>query len=199
MDEPDKARDAVSSLLRADPTYEPGPPPQLAELVKAVRRAETTVQVASVSKTNESLREAPATVVVLTAEEIERRGYNDLEEMIHDLPGFDVSRSNGEVYSSFYQRGFRSKANDRNLLLLDGVEQNELTSNSALLSRQYPMSAIERVEVVYGPASTMYGANAYTGVISVLSKEPESLIAEGRRFGYAVRPVAAPSTRVSSI
>ncbi|HKV08927.1 MAG TPA: TonB-dependent receptor [Thermoanaerobaculia bacterium] len=184
LDELAKARDAVSALLRTDPAFEPGPPPQFAELVRKVRREEATVQVASVSKTNENVREAPATVLVLTAEEIERRGYLDLEEMLHDLPGFDISRGNGEAYSNFYQRGFRSNLNDRNLLLVDGVEQNDLSSNIVYLSRQYPLSNIERVEMVYGPASTMYGANAYTGVIHILTKEPEALLTEGKRFGY---------------
>lgn len=185
MDEPEKAREAVSALLRTDPAFEPGPPAQFAQLVQEVRREEATVQVASVSKTKESLREAPATVVVLTAEEIGRRGYIDFEEMLHDLPGFDISRGNGEAYSNFYMRGLRSNFNDRNLLLLDGVEQNDLASNIvSILSRQYSLSDVERVEVVYGPASTLYGANAYTGVISILTKEPEALIAEGRRFGY---------------
>lgn len=186
MDEPEKARDAVSALLRADPTFDPGPPPPFANLVQEVRREEVTAQVASVSKTAESLREAPATVVVVTGEEIQRRGYLDLEELLYDLPGFDVTRGNGEIYSSFYQRGFRSSFNDRNLLLLDGVEQNELSSNAAFLSRQYALSNIERVEVVYGPASTMYGANAYTGVINVVTRSPEALIG-GRRFGFSAQ------------
>lgn len=187
LDESEKAHEAVSALLRIDPAFEPGPPPQLTELVQQVRREEATVLVSSVSKTNESLREAPATAMVVTGEQLERRGYLDLEEMLHDLPGFDVSRGNGEIYSTYYQRGFRSNTNDRNLLLLDGVEQNDLSTNIVYLSRQYPLSTIERVEVIYGPASTMYGANAYTGVISILSKEPEALLAEGRRFGYQVQ------------
>src|SRR5579872_4408726 len=126
VDDLGKAREEISTLLRIDSAFEPGPPPRFAALVAEVRRAEQTAQVASVSKTKESLREAPATVVVITGEEIEKRGYHDLEEVFHDLPGFDISRSNGEVYSTLYQRGFRSNNSDRNLLLLDGVEQNDL-------------------------------------------------------------------------
>ena len=189
LDRSEEARAAVAALLRADPSYGPGPPPKFARLVEEVRRAEVTAQTSSVSKTTESLREAPATVVVVTGEEIERRGYLDLEELLYDLPGFDVSRSNGEIYSSFYMRGFRSNLNDRNLLLLDGVEQAELTGNVVLLSRQYALSNIDRVEVVYGPASTMYGANAYTGVINILTKSPEALIGD-RRFGFSAQGAA---------
>jgi outer membrane receptor for ferrienterochelin and colicin len=178
-----KAREEISTLLRVDSAFEPGPPPRFAALVAEVRREQATAQVASVSRTKESLREAPATVVVITGEEIERRGYHDLEEVFHDLPGFDISRSNGEVYSTLYQRGFRSNTNDRNLLLLDGVEQNDLGTNAVYLSRQYPLSNIDRIEVVYGPTSTMYGANAYTGVISILTKDPEAIVPEGASLG----------------
>jgi outer membrane receptor for ferrienterochelin and colicins len=187
-DEPAKARQAVSDMLRANPAFEAGPPPRFAQLVAQVRREESTVQVTSVSKSSESLREAPATVMVVTAEEIERRGYLDLEQVLHDLPGFDISRTGDLVYSSIFQRGFHAQG--RNLLLLDGVEQNDISSNAAQLSRQYALSNIDRVEVVYGPASTMYGANAFTGVINIITKEPEALIAEDKRLGLTVQATA---------
>jgi outer membrane receptor for ferrienterochelin and colicins len=178
-----KAREEVSTILRIDSTFEPSPPPRFAALVAQVLREEQTAQVTSVSKTAESLREAPATVVVVTGEQIRRRGYTDLEQLLHDLPGFDFSRSNGLVYSEVYQRGYNSFLNERSLLLVDGVEQNNLSSGGMYLSRQFAMSNIDRVEVIYGPASTMYGANAYTGVISVLTKAPRDLVAEGKRLG----------------
>jgi outer membrane receptor for ferrienterochelin and colicins len=180
-DEPEKARKEVSAILRLDSTFEGGQPPRFAALVAQVKREEQTTQVASVSKTNESLREAPATVVVVTANEIQRRGYLDLEQLLHDLPGFDISRLNGDIYSNIYQRGYRS-GNDRLLFLVDGVEQNELSSNILYLSRQFPLTNIDRVEVIYGPASTMYGANAYTGVISIITKDAEALTGD-KAFG----------------
>lgn len=183
-DNPEKARKEVSAILRLDPTFEGGQPPRFAELVAQVKREEQTTQVASVSKTNESLREAPATVVVVTADEIQRRGYLDLEQLLHDLPGFDISRLNGDIYSNIYQRGYRSP-NDRLLFLIDGVEQNELSSGILYLSRQYPLTNIDRVEVIYGPASTMYGANAYTGVISILTRDAERIVPENHMTGFA--------------
>jgi outer membrane receptor for ferrienterochelin and colicins len=189
-DEPAKARQAVSDLLRADPTFEPGPPPRFGQLVAEVRRAQATVEVTSVSKTKESLFEAPATVVVITGEEIERRGYLDLEQVLHDLPGLDSATTRDYNYSTIAVRGFVSGNTGRNLLLLDGVEQNDLSTNALYLSRQYPLSNVDRVEVVYGPASTIYGANAYTGVISVITKQPEALIAEDKRLGVVVQAAA---------
>ena len=184
LDELDLAREAIRGLLRLDPGYQAPAveSPRLVRLVAEVRAASGTVQVTSVSKTGESLREAPGTVVVLTAEEIERRGYLDLEALIHDLPGFAVARTNGISYANLYQRGYRSASTDRTLLLVDGVEQNDLTANIAYLSRQFPLSDVARVEVIYGPGSTIYGANAFTGVINVITRTPEEVLGDDGRL-----------------
>jgi outer membrane receptor protein involved in Fe transport len=183
---PDEARKEISKLLRLEPGFdEDAGSARFAALMAEVRREEQTTQVTSVSKTSESLREAPAMVVVVTGEEIERRGYLDLEQVLHDLPGFDVNRTNGDIYSHVYQRGYYDEFNSRLLLLVDGVEQNDLTQGTQYLSRQYPLTNIDRVEVVYGPASTMYGANAYTGVISVITKDAAAVIGDKQRFGLA--------------
>jgi outer membrane receptor protein involved in Fe transport len=186
-EEPEQARKEISTLLRLQTDYEAeaGSSARFIALVARVRREEQKTQVVSVSKTSESLREAPATVVVITGDEIRRRGYLDLEQLLHDLPGFDISRLNGAYYSSIYQRGYRSSENDRLLLLVDGVEQNDLQAGTVYLSRQYSLTDIDRVEVIYGPASTMYGANAYTGVISIVTLDPESILAEKKKFGIA--------------
>ena len=99
------------------------------------------------------------------------------------LPGFDVSRGNGVHYSNIYQRGYRSLNTDRTLLLFDGVEENNLWSTTAPLSRQHPLTNVERVEVIYGPTSTMYGANAFLGVINAITKEPEDITGIDNRLG----------------
>jgi len=189
-EEPEKARQEVSTILRLDSSFEATSPLRFATLVAQVRREEQVTQVASVSKTNESLREAPATVAVITADEIARRGYLDLEQLLHDLPAFDLTRTNGEIYSTVNVRGYRSNDSDRLLFLVDGIEQNELTTNTLYLSRQYPLSNIDRVEIVYGPASTMYGANAYTGVISIITKDAEAFLADKQRTTAVARATA---------
>ena len=127
-------------------------------------------RVSSVSKSEESLAEAPATVILVTEDEIIDRGYNDLEALLHDLPGFDITRSVGILYTHIYKRGYRADNTSRMLYLVDGIEQNDLWGNLVYLSRQYPISNIKSVEVVYGPASTVYGANAYLGVVNVITK-----------------------------
>ncbi|HEY6141298.1 MAG TPA: TonB-dependent receptor [Thermoanaerobaculia bacterium] len=178
---PEEARKEISKLLRIEPGFDDtAGSARFAALLSEVRKEEQATQVTSVSKSAESLREAPATVVVVTGDEIERRGYLDLEQILHDLPGFDVNRTNGDIYAHVYQRGYYDEFNSRLLLLVDGVEQNDLTQGTEYLSRQYPLTDIDRVEVIYGPASTMYGANAYTGVINVITKDAGTFLGEKR-------------------
>ncbi len=189
LDEVELAEREIHRVLEINPNFTPasGDPPRFVRGVEAARSAPGTVEVVtSVSRTSESLHEAPATVVVVTAEEIAHRGYRDLSEVFDDLPGFDVTRGSGDIYASLYQRGYRSN-NDRTLFLVDGVEENDLWGNSAQISRQYALSDVDRIEVVYGPASTMYGANAFVGVINVITKDPEELIAQGKRLGVHAR------------
>ncbi|MEA2344934.1 MAG: outer rane receptor for ferrienterochelin and colicin [Thermoanaerobaculia bacterium] len=195
-DEPDNARKEISTILALDPAFDAGSPTRFAELVARVRRDDLTTQVASVSKTSESLREAPATVMIVTSDEIQRRGYLDLEQLLGDLPGFDVTRGNGSTYSWIDQRGYVSINNDRLIFLVDGVEQGDLSDNTVYVSRQYPLSNIERVEIIYGPASTMYGANAYTGVISIITKQAEALVTERNSFGLRGQTTAGASWRM---
>jgi len=184
LDDVERAEALIAELVALDPTYTPSARASgaFAERVAAAQKRSGTVTISSVSKTSERLLEAPATAVVITSEEIESRGYLDLEQILHDLPAFDISRGNGVVYSNFYQRGYRSSGNDRTLFLVDGVEENDIWSNIAYLSRQYPLSNVDRVEVIYGPASTMYGPNAFVGVINVITHSPRVLTEGDKRW-----------------
>jgi len=146
------------------------------EWVKIVQEKLSEGKISSVSKTLEDPLEAPATVMVITEEDIKKRGYVDLEAMFGDLPGFDVTHTFASTYSNIYQRGYRSNNTDRTIFLVDGMEDNDLYYNQAFISRQYSITNVKRVEIVYGPASTMYGANAFVGVINVITKEPNDFL-----------------------
>ncbi len=141
-----------------------------------VRAAQRINLVSSVSKKPEDIRKAPATINVITKEQIAQRGYTDIIEILQDMPGFDISIGYGVNYATIYQRGLRTTTTEKTLLLIDGVEENDLWTNTADISRQYPLSNIKRVEVIYGPASTMYGTNAFVGVINIITKEPEEMV-----------------------
>ena len=125
----------------------------------------------------ESILEAPAAIVVITAEDIRQRGYTSLAEVVVDLPGFDTVLANGIPYLYAYQRGYRHPSTQRTLLLIDGQVDNHLWTHQAVFSRRFPLSSIERVEVLYGPASALYGPNAFLGIINIVTHDGSDIAA----------------------
>jgi hypothetical protein len=160
----------TSRILQINPSFEASlfDPPSFIELVSRLKSSGGILMVTSVSKKAENIDEVPATIVVITRSEIRERGYVDLVELLKDVPGFDITLFYGSEYANIYQRGFRQNNTEKTLLLIDGIEENDLWTNWAYIDRQYPLSNIERVEIIYGPASTMYGPNAFAGVINVI-------------------------------
>ena len=154
MDSASQAISFANKLVNLKPDFDPElfGPPRFERIINEIKQSGSSVQIVSVSKHAESLHEAPATVLVISREDMMSRGYVDLEQLFSDLPGFDVSRTFGPTYSNIYQRGYRSNNTDRTLFLVDGVEENDLWSNCAFWSRQFPVSNVERVEILYGPA-----------------------------------------------
>lgn len=183
-DFPEKANKAVADLLKINAAFEPPffDPEEFSNLVRVLKLSSSVQLVTSVSKKAEDIRKAPATISVITQEEIIQRGYTDLVAFLNDLPGFQVARYYGPQLANMYQRGLRTNNTEKTLLLMDGVEENDLWTNWADISRQYSLSNIKQVEVVFGPASTMYGSNAFAGVINIITKT-------GADFTTAQKPV----------
>lgn len=132
-------------------------------------------QVISSNGIEESLIDAPAAMLIISAKQIEQRGYHNINEILVDLPGFDVINTGGSSNSTAYQRGYRTPFTTRTLFMIDGRVENHLWSQQVLLSRQYPINMISRIEVLYGPASVKYGANAFLGVINLITKKGKEL------------------------
>ncbi len=134
---------------------------------------QVTVQAAS--GIEETLRQAPAAMVVVSEQDIIEHGYSSLDEVLQDLPGFDTIVSGGFEQVTAYQRGYRTTFTQRTLFMINGLVENHLYSQSAIIGRQYPLSNIERIEVLYGPSSAVYGANAFSGIINVITKDAQAL------------------------
>ena len=129
----------------------------------------TESEVELASGIEESIYDAPAAMVIVTAEDIQQRGYTNLAEIIMDLPGFDFVLANGIPYLYAYQRGYRTPSTQRTLLMIDGQIDNHLWTHQAVFSRRFPVSSIKKVEVLYGPASAIYGPNAFLGIINLVT------------------------------
>lgn len=150
-----------------------GEQPGLEKLVSYDLTELMSVEVVSASRVREPAREAPATVLVLTGEEIRERGFLTLEEALASLPGFqfrDIAGFNSYVFL----RGVPSQ-NNLVLVLVDGVQVNELNSGGFYGGAQYDLANVKRIEVVYGPASALYGTNAVSGIVNIITNDPADL------------------------
>lgn len=131
------------------------------------------MEVTTVSNVSEKLNKAPATTIVITAEDIAERGYTELYDVLNDLPGMDLSRAYGDDQYNVSARGYRKTIGDQLLLMIDGIMMNHLYNNNMDAFSQYPLYNIKQIEVVYGPASAVYGANAFAGIINIITKKDE--------------------------
>ena len=128
--------------------------------------------VVAASKFEQKTTEAPASVSVVTQEEIKRYGYRTLADILGSLQGFNVSYDRD--YSYLGVRGLNlGDDNSRVLLLVDGHRINNNINDSAAIGTDFLLDVdlIERVEVIRGPGSVLYGNNAFFGVINVITRK----------------------------
>lgn len=128
--------------------------------------------VVSASRQGQSPLDSPSTITVITAEDIKLSGATQIADVLRSVPGVDVmSLANGS--SQVAIRGFNSEVSNKVLWLIDGR-----TVYWDFLSAVIPsnitisMDEIERIEVIRGPGSAVYGANAMTGVINIITRAP---------------------------
>jgi iron complex outermembrane receptor protein len=151
------ARDPLTQLARMS----------LEELAK--------VEVTSVSKAAQSLSSAPASIYVITREEILRHGVMSIPEALRLAPNMQVTQLTSSEYSNG-ARGFAGAPNDQNfsnkiLILIDGRSvYSPLFSGIAYDMQDVLMDDIDRIEVISGPGATLWGANAMNGVINIITR-----------------------------
>lgn len=130
------------------------------------------VRVVTASRTAESTLNAPAPVAIVTAEEIRTQGHRTLGDILRTLPGLSVSYD--RQYQYLGVRGINRKDfNSRILVLIDGRRTNENVYDQAFIDAAFALDveAIERVEFVAGPGSSLYGNNAMLGVVNVVTRQ----------------------------
>jgi len=135
------------------------------------------VRVSSASRFDQVARRAPASVTIITSEEIDRFGYRTLAEALASVPGLYFSYDRN--YSYVGVRGFSRPTdyNNRVLILLDGYRLNEDVYGYAPVGTDLPIDlrAVERIEVVRGPGSVAFGTAAMLAVVNVVLKHPEAV------------------------
>lgn len=129
----------------------------------------TTISIATGAA--QSLRRAPAVATVITAQDISAMGATGLDEVLESVPGIHVSRSNNTFAPLYLIRGIHSEFNAQTLMLLNGVPLTTLfVGNRGLGWGDMPVENIARIEVIRGPGSALYGADAFSGVINIITK-----------------------------
>src|SRR5258706_6882889 len=131
------------------------------------------IQVTSVSKPSERLLDAPASIYVITAEDIRRSGATSLPEALRLAPNLQVARTSANQYS-ISSRGLNSDGN-KMLVLIDGrIVYTPLYSGVLWYDQDVMLEDVERIEVISGPGGTLWGSNAVNGVINVITRTAQS-------------------------
>ncbi|MBL4708402.1 MAG: TonB-dependent receptor, partial [Flavobacteriales bacterium] len=135
---------------------------------------------------SQPLSKAPAVASVVTAEHIKRIGATDLEEVLETIPGLHVA-SNAAGYGSIYVfRGVYSGFNPQVLMLINGVPVTNLfVGDRGQAWAGMSVEAISRIEIIRGPGSAVYGADAFAGVINIVTKNSREIsgLNAGIRYG----------------
>lgn len=143
------------------------------------------VEITTATGNSTPLDRAPATASVITADEIKAMGARTLDEVLETVPGFHVSVSALSRLDSVYSvRGIHTGFNPHVLLLMNGVPVQFSVQGGRPILFRYPVGGIARIEVIRGPGSAIYGADAYSGVINVITKDASTI--DGASFGIRV-------------
>ena len=169
---------------------------QTASLADLTLEQLANIEVTSVSRRSERLSDAPASVFVITNDDIRRSGARSLPEALRLAPNLQVARTSASSYA-ISARGFNNSNGLANklLVLIDGRTVYSPVMSGVFWDQQNVMlEDVERIEVISGPGATLWGANAVNGVINVITRSAEdtqgSLVAAGagtRDRGAAVR------------
>lgn len=141
------------------------------------------IEVITASGSRQKISEAPSTMLVITAKQIEERGYLKLEDVLRDLPGTDLIHTYGHAPTFITFRGMYGDQNNRILFMIDGIEENSIMGGFEMSGPAYSLHNVERIEIIWGPGSALYGANAYSAVINLITKNGETMNPAGSRTG----------------
>ena len=130
------------------------------------------VEVATVATgTRTPVHKSASMITVITADQIAAMGATDLDEIIETVPGIHITRSDQTYFPKYVFRGITSKFNPEVLLMFNGVPiKTSFAGNRSNVWAGMPVKSIQRIEVIRGPGSAVYGADAFSGVINIITK-----------------------------
>ncbi|MBT6630445.1 MAG: TonB-dependent receptor, partial [Gemmatimonadetes bacterium] len=178
----DQAGQLAESLLRLRPDYEASflDSPKFARLLDLIRASwldPTQQAVVTATKREQKIGEAPAIISLITARQIEQYGFESVGEALSSLSGLDILHD--QLQYNLGVRGINAGMRGWSRIVKVMIEGQSVAfrpnSENFLGGELMPMQAVERIEVVRGPSSALYGANAYLGVINVIPRRGERI------------------------
>jgi iron complex outermembrane receptor protein len=132
-------------------------------------------RVSIASRYEQPISEAPSNVYVITEEDIRRSGATDIPTLLRRVPGFEVMQTNATDFNVSVRGNNQLTANTL-LVLIDG-RSVYIDQAGVVFWKMLPVAlpAIKRIEVLKGPASALYGFNAFDGVVNIITKSPEEI------------------------
>jgi len=127
------------------------------------------LKITTASKTEQKAGNAPATIVVVTEEQISVRGYQSLLDVLRDLPDFKVDENCSSEGNRITVRGISGQ--EKFIIMLDGVRISSPTNEVIPVYANYPVNLAEQIEIIYGATSSLYGADAISGIINIITKK----------------------------
>ena len=128
------------------------------------------------SGTSQAIEKAPAVASVITANHIQAMGARDLDEVLQQIPGLHISRNSNGYNPIYIFRGVHSFFNPQVLMLINGIPITNIHfGNRGQSWGGMPVDAIARIEVIRGPGSALYGADAFSGVINIHTKDAKQI------------------------
>ena len=126
--------------------------------------------VTTASRRAEAREQTPAHIMVITREQMRNRRYKNLADLLEDLPGVDFQRgTRSSQYNNFAFQGHLG--NNKLLILLDGVRIDHPAGGKIPIAENFSLYFAKQVEVLYGPAAALYGADAFAGVINIITEK----------------------------
>lgn len=133
------------------------------------------IKVETGTKSLRPLNKTPGIVRVFTQEDFRQYGFKTLKDVLRHIPGYELNESRSG-HTNLFIRGVQDRTTSKVLLLIDGVPMRDLYWGNFTVDEMLSLDMIERVELLNGPGSVLYGANAFAGIINIRTKS------EGRAF-----------------
>ncbi|MGR8930406.1 MAG: TonB-dependent receptor plug domain-containing protein [Gammaproteobacteria bacterium] len=133
------------------------------------------IAVSIASGTARNLSQSAAVTSVITAEQITTMGATQLHEVLETIPGLHTTIQPVTNDYNYSMRGIRNDTNSEVLLMMNGTRFSTPQQGTHMSGMIIPVDAIERIEVIRGPGSALYGADAFAGVINIITKKARDL------------------------